>query len=87
MTAKPWKQISAVTLRAAIVTGGTHSRIVRYVTHNVMADSYAVYKAKRGRLVRKLATGAGSPQDAITAGCAAYYEIDKPHLWRQKPER
>ena len=87
MTAKPWRVIRPNVIRAAIETGGTHSRIVRYVTHNVMADSYAVYKAKRGRLVRKLATGAGSMEDAITAGCAAYYEIDKPHLWRQKPER
>jgi hypothetical protein len=81
--ARQWKNISAVTVRAAIVTEGTHSKVCRFVTHNVMADRYAVYQARGGRCGKLLATGRGTQQTALLAGCADRYEIDKPHLWRK----
>lgn len=84
MTARPWKTISPVTLRAAIVTEGTHPKVCRFVTHNVMADRYAVYVARGGQCGKRLAVGRGTQMTALRAGCAEYYEIDKPHLWRQK---
>lgn len=83
MTARPWKNISAVTMRAAIVTEGTHPKVVRFVTYNVMADRYAVHIAKRGQLGRKLATGSGTPDEALLHGCADGWCINMPGVWKR----
>ena len=83
MTAKPWKQISSVTLRAAIVTEGTHPKVVRFVTYNVMADRYAIYVARRGQCAKRLATGGGSQADALLHGCAEGWCLNMPGVWKK----
>jgi hypothetical protein len=78
-----WKQISSVTLRAAISTEGTHPKVVRFVTYNVMADRYAVYVARRGQCDKRLATGYGTQADALLHGCADNQFLNCPGVWKK----
>ena len=84
MTAKPFRPAVRGIMRAAIWTGGAHSRVCRCVKYDTRTGSYAVYLASGGRLGRRLVQGQGSQADALLAGCADYYDIGRPHLWRQK---
>jgi hypothetical protein len=85
--AKPWKQISSVTLRAAIVTEGTRPKVVRFVTYNVMADRYAIYIAKRGQCAKRLATGCGTPDAALLHACADNQFLNMPGVPKRRHER
>ena len=87
MIAKPWKQISSVTLRAAISTEGTHPKVVRFVTYNVMADRYSVHIARRGQCGKKLATGTGTQADALLHGCAEGWCLNMPGVWKRGTEQ
>ena len=84
MTASAFRPLYHSVMQAAIRADGVRGSVVRIVTHNPQTDRYQVYLAKGGQIGRRLAVGSGTQQTALMAGCAAYYEIDKPHLWRQK---
>jgi hypothetical protein len=70
-------------MRAAIVTEGTHPKVVRYVNYNVMAERYAVHIARRGQLGRKIASGFGPPDEAVRHGCADYQFIHMRGVWNR----
>jgi hypothetical protein len=70
-------------MQAAIVTGGTHSKVVRYVTYRPQDTRYAVHIARRGQLGRKLATGTGTPDEALLHGCAELWCINMPGVWKR----
>ena len=86
MTARPWKQISPVTLRAAIVTEGTHPKVVCFVTYHPQDTRYTIHIAHRGQLWRKLATGSGTPDEAVRHGCADYQFIHMRGVWNRPPK-
>jgi hypothetical protein len=84
MTAKPFKPAVRGIMRAAIWTGGAHSRVCRCVKYDTRTASYAVYRAIGGRLGRRLVQGQGSPADALLHGCAVFWAIDMPGVWKTK---
>jgi hypothetical protein len=86
VTAIPWKPHYVNTLRAAIVTGGTHSRVCRYVTYRPQDTRYAVHIARRGQLGRKIASGVGPPDEAVRHGCADYQFIHMRGVWNRPPK-
>jgi hypothetical protein len=50
MTAKPFRPAVRGIMRAAILTGGTHLRVCRFVKYDTRKGRYAVYRAIGGRL-------------------------------------
>ena len=84
MTASPFRPLYRRVVKSAIRAYGVRGRVVRIVTHNPDTDRYQVYLANGGQIGKRLAVGRGTQQTALRAGCAAWWEIDKPHLWRQK---
>ena len=84
MIDSPWRPLYRRVVQAAIRADGVRGRVVRIVTHNPDTDRYQVYLAQGGQIGRRMAVGYGTPDHALLAGCADMYEIDKPHLWRQK---
>ena len=82
MTAKPFKPCGSY-LRAAIVTGGTHSRVCRFVAYHPNGE-YAVYIARGGRPAKSLVFGRGTQADALLHGCAEGWCIDMPGVWKTK---
>jgi hypothetical protein len=83
MIAKPWKQISSVTLRAAIVTEGTHPKVCRFVTFRPKDGLHAIYVAKRGQCAKRLATGGGTQAEALLHGCADNQFLNCPGVWKK----
>ena len=82
MTAKPFMPCGSY-LRAAIVTGGTHSRVCRFVKYYQHVGAYAVYVARRGRLGRRLVLAQGTPADALLHGCAQFWCLNMPGVWKK----
>jgi len=83
VTAKPFKPCG-VHLRAAIVTGGTHSRVCRLVKYYQHVGAYAVYVARRGGYGRRLVYALGSQADALLHGCAEGWCLNMPGVWKTK---
>jgi hypothetical protein len=71
-------------MRAAILTGGTHSRVARFVEYDTRKGRYAVYVARCGRLGRRLVLAQGTPDEALLHGCAEGWCIDMPGVWKTK---
>jgi hypothetical protein len=83
MTAKPFKPCGGH-LRAAIVTGGTHSRVCRWVKYYQHVCAYAVYVARRGGYGRRLVYAQGTQADALLHGCAEGWCLNMPGVWKMK---
>jgi hypothetical protein len=81
MTVKPFKKRGA-SLRAAVWGAGTHSRVVRYIVYRP-DGRYAIHRASRGRLGRRLAGGRGTQEDALKHGCAEGWALDMPGVWKR----
>jgi hypothetical protein len=84
MTAKKFKPAVRGIMRAAIETGGTHSRVCRFVKYDTRNGRYAVYRAQGGRLGRRLVLAQGSQADALLHGCAEGWCLNMPGVWKTK---
>ena len=73
--------------RMSIVTGGTHSRVCRFVIYDATCGHYAVHIAKRGQLGRKIASGDGPPDEAVKHGCADNQFLNMPGVWKRGAEQ
>ena len=82
MTPSPFKQCGSY-LRSAIVTGGTHSRVCRFVAYHPNGE-YAVYVARGGRPAKSLVFGRGTQAEALLHGCADNQFLNCPGVWKAK---
>lgn len=78
------KQVGPEKWRLSIETGGTHSRIARFIMYDTSRHGgYTIHLARRGQLGRKIASGVGPPDEAVRHGCADYQFIHMRGVWNR----